>query len=87
MRVNHINQNHYENQKITIAFALLMGVVVAGLCSIRNSKESEFFNENLDALMDTEITVGNLCAYQPQSYCYYDDAFGSVTIKDGIFAW
>lgn len=72
-------------KKITIVLALLVGAVIAGLCSIRNSKESEFFNENLDALMDTEISVGKPCAYQPDCECYYSDAFGVLIMYNGTF--
>lgn len=36
-----------KTKRIIIALALLAGIVAAGLCGICNSKESEFFNENL----------------------------------------
>ena len=52
-------------KKITIALALLMGVVAAGLCSIRNSKESEFFNENLDALWTQRSRLANHVLISP----------------------
>lgn len=72
-----------KTKRIIIALALLAGIVAAGLCGICNSKESEFFNENLEALMDPEITVGKPCAYQPDCECYYTDAFGILIMYNG----
>lgn len=74
-----------KTKRIIIALALLAGIVAAGLCGICNSKESEFFNENLEALMDPEITVGKPCAYQPDCECYYTDAFGILIMCNGTF--
>lgn len=74
-----------KTKRIIIALALLAGIVAAGLCGICNSKESEFFNENLEALMDPEITVGKPCAYQPDCECYYTDAFGILIMYNRTF--
>lgn len=74
-----------KTKRIIIALALLAGIVAAGLCGICNSKESEFFNENLEALMDPEITVGKPCAYKPDCECYYTDAFGILIMYNGTF--
>lgn len=74
-----------KTKRIIIALALLAGIVAAGLCGICNSKESEFFNENLEALMDPEITEGKPCAYQPDCECYYTDAFGILIMYNGTF--
>lgn len=74
-----------KTKRIIIALAFLAGIVAAGLCGICNSKESEFFNENLEALMDPEIAVGKPCAYQPDCECYYTDAFGILIMYNGTF--
>lgn len=48
-----------KTKRIIIALALLAGIVAAGLCGICNSKESEFFNENLDALWTQRSRLAN----------------------------
>lgn len=35
--------------------------------------------------MDTEISVGKPCAYQPDCECYYSDAFGVLIMYNGTF--
>ena len=37
--------------------------------SVFGGNEDEFFNENLEALLDQEIIVGDLCMVWPYSAC------------------
>ena len=71
-------------KKIIIAvsvIALTVSAVVTSAVIKRNT--STILNQNVEALLDGEISVGNLCAYQPGESCVYHDPFGTLIIIDG----
>ena len=71
-------------KKIIIAVsvvALTVSAVVTSAVIKRNT--STILNQNVEALLDGEISVGNLCAYQPGESCVYYDPFGTLIIIDG----
>ena len=55
---------------IIAAFAVIILAAGAVTCwTVFGGNEDEFFNENLEALMDSEIIVGDLCMVCKDSAC------------------
>ena len=53
---------------IIAAFAVIILAAGAATCwTVFGGNEDDFFNENLEALMDQEIIVGDLCVVWPHS--------------------
>jgi hypothetical protein len=73
------------SKKIIIALGAGLLIAVGFVCISLNKAENELFEENFEALMDTETSAGRLCAYQPDEICYYSDAFGVLIINNGTF--
>lgn len=67
---------------IIVAIAAIGAAAVTSAVIKRNS--NTILNQNVEALMDGEISVGDLCAYQPEEFCRYQDAFGIVYINNGV---
>ncbi len=71
-------------KKIIIAvsvIALTVSAVVTSAVIKRNT--STILNQNVEALLDGEISVGDLCTYQPGETCVYHDPLGTLIIIDG----
>ena len=54
---------------IAASAAIILAAGAATCWTMYSGSEDEFFNENLEALMDHEIIVGDLCMVWPQSAC------------------
>ena len=54
---------------IAASAAVILAAGAAASWTVFGGNEDEFFNENLEALMDHEIIVGDLCMVWPQSAC------------------
>lgn len=69
-----------KNALILVA-ASIVAVVSALLIKLSNSPHS-LIKENIEALSDWEITVGPLCAYDPDYLCLiyfdYDDSWDLI---------
>lgn len=64
-------------RNIIVAFSAIVlagGIIVAGKAVVSN--RNVFISSNIDVLSDGEnITIGHICAYQPETTCdwYYPD--------------
>ena len=54
---------------IAASAAIILAVGAATCWTMYSGSEDEFFNENLEVLMDSEIIVGDLCMVWPYSAC------------------
>ena len=54
---------------IAASAAIILAAGAAASWTVFEGNEDEFFNENLEALMDSEIIVGDLCMVCPNSAC------------------
>ena len=54
---------------IAASAAIILAVGAATCWTAFGGNEDEFFNENLEALMDSEIIVGDLCMVWPGYAC------------------
>ena len=54
---------------IAASAAIILAAGAATCWTMYSGSEDEFFNENLEALMDQEIIVGDLCMVWPHSAC------------------
>ena len=54
---------------IAASAAIILAAGAATCWTVFGGNEDDFFNENLEALMDQEIIVGDLCMVWPQSAC------------------
>ena len=71
-------------KKIIIAVsvvALTVSAVVTSVVIKRNA--STILGQNVEVLLDGEISVGNLCTYPPGGTCVYHDPLGTLIIIDG----
>ena len=54
---------------IAASAAIILPAGAATCWTMYSGSEDEFFNENLEALMDSEIIVGDLCMVWPGYAC------------------
>ena len=54
---------------IAASAAIILAAGAAASWTVFGGNEDEFFNENLEALMDQEIIVGDLCMVCPGYAC------------------
>ena len=54
---------------IAASAAIILAAGAATCWTVFGGNEDEFVNENLEALMDQEIIVGDLCMVWPRSAC------------------
>ena len=54
---------------IAASAAIILAAGAATCWTMYSGSEDEFFNENLEALMDSEIIVGDLCMVCPGYAC------------------
>ncbi len=54
---------------IAASAAIILAAGAATCWTMYSGSEDEFFNENLEALMDSEIIVGDLCMVWPGYAC------------------
>ena len=54
---------------IAASAAIILAAGAAACWAMYSGSEDEFFNENLEALMDSEIIVGDLCMVCRNSAC------------------
>ena len=54
---------------IAASAAIILAAGAATCWTVFGGNEDEFFNENLEALMDSEIIVGDLCMVCKDSAC------------------
>ena len=62
---------------IAASAAIILAAGAATCWTMYSGSEDEFFNENLEALMDSEIIVGDLCMECPNAACV---ALGEVLL-------
>ena len=54
---------------IAASAAIILAAGAATCWTMYSGSEDEFFNENLEVLMDSEIIVGDLCMVCPNAAC------------------
>ena len=54
---------------IAASAAIILAAGAAACWAMYSGSEYEFFNENLEVLMDSEIIVGDLCMVCPNAAC------------------
>jgi len=59
----------YEKALIAASAAIILAAGAAACWTMYSGSEYEFFNENLEVLMDSEIIVGDLCMVCPNYAC------------------
>ncbi len=59
----------FMKKAIIVAVGLLALSSVAALLTASKNQEKSFFEQNVDALMDSEIIVGDLCMVWPNYAC------------------
>ena len=64
-----LNQMLMKKAIIAASAAIILAAGAATCWTVFGGNEDEFFNENLEALMDQEIIVGDLCMVCPHSAC------------------
>ena len=64
-----LNQTLMKKAIIAALAVIILAAGAATCWTVFGGNEDEFFNENLEALMDQEIIVGDLCMVCPHSAC------------------
>ena len=64
-----LNQMLMKKATIAASAAIILAAGAATCWTVFGGDEDEFFNENLEALMDQEIIVGDLCMVWPGYAC------------------
>ncbi len=67
---------------IAASAAIILAAGAATCWTMYSGSEDEFFNENLEALLEGEIVVQPICAWSRNQWCIYFEPYTEV---EGVF--
>ncbi len=77
-----LNQMLMKKATIAASAAIILAAGAATCWTVFGGNEDEFFCENLEALLDSEIVVQPICAWSKDQWCIYLEPYTEV---EGVF--